>query len=142
MERIKRIRNPYQDRINALNARDLDEELKTDNFLYKKREPIPDDINNERFPMTDILIPNTLKPEELSMKDLLDQIQTQTILNNNIAPYVKKEIKSEVTQEMIKQFQFDSAQPVEINGTLYKYKPPGIDINLQDVPRPFPTEAE
>ena len=142
MERIKRIKNPYQDRINALNAKDIDEGIKVDNFLYKKREPIPDDINNERFAMTDVLIPNTLKPEELSMKDLLDQIQSETILNNNIAPYVKKEIKSEVTQEMIKQFQYESSKPVEINGTFYKYKPPGVDINLTAVPPPFPTEAE
>lgn len=142
MERIKRIRNPYQDRINALNAKDMSEELKTDNFLYKKRDPIPDDINNQRFPMTDILIPNVLKPEELSMKDLLDQVQIQTILNNNIAPFVKKEIKSEVTQEMIKQFQYESSQPVQIGDKFYKYKPPTIDIDLTDVPPPFPSETE
>jgi len=43
---------------------------------------------------------------------------------------------------MIKQFQFDSAKPVEINGKLYKYKPPGVDINLTAVPPPFPTEEE
>jgi predicted kinase len=142
MERIKRIRNPYQDRINALNARDMDEALKIDNFLYKKREPIPDDINNQRFPMTDILPPNVLKPEDLSMKDLLDQVQIQTILNNNIAPFVKKEIKSEVTQEMIKQFQYESSQPVQIGDKFYKYKPPTIDIDLTDVPPPFPSETE
>lgn len=142
MERIKRIKNPYQDRINALNARDIDEGIKVDKFLYKKREPIPNDINDERFPMTDILPQNVLKPEDLSMKDLLDQIQIQTILNNNIAPFVDKKIKSEVTQEMIKQFQYDSTRPVEINGKFYKYKPPGIDIDLTDVPPPFPSETE
>jgi len=142
MERIKRIRNPFQDRINALNLKDIDEGLKTDSYLKKSHDPIPNDINNERFPMTDILIPNTLKPEELSMKDLLDQIQIQTILNNNIAPFVDKKIKSEVTQEMIKKFQFESSRPVEINGKFYKYQPPGVDITLKDVPPPFPSEAE
>jgi len=91
--------------------------------------------------MTDILPPNVLKPEELSMKDLLDQIQIQTILNNNIAPFVDKKIKSEVTQEMIKQFQFVSSRPVEINGRFYKYKPPGLDIDIKDLPPPFPSEA-
>jgi len=131
MERIKRIRNPYQDRINALNAKDMEEELKADALLKKSRDPIPDDINNTRFPMTDILIPNVLKPEELSMKDLLDQLQIQTILNNNIPTFVKKDIKSEVTQEMINQFKFDSSKPVEINGVFYKFKPPGLVLVLE-----------
>jgi hypothetical protein len=142
MERIKRIRNPYQDRINALNAKDMEEELKADAFLKKSHDPIPNDINDVRFPMNDILIPNVLKPEELSMKDLLDQLQIQTILNNNIAPYVKKEIKSEVTQEMIKEFQNESSKPVEINGTFYKFRPPNVNITLKDVPPPFPSEAD
>ena len=142
MKRIERIRNPYQDRINALNAKDMDEELKADAFLKKSHDPIPDDINNTRFPMTDILTPNVLKPEELSMNDLLDQLQIQTILNNNIPAFVKKEIKSEVTQEMIKQFKFDSSKPVEINGVFYKFKPPGLDLKIKDVPPPFPSEAE
>jgi hypothetical protein len=142
MERIKRIRNPYQDRINALNAKDMEEEIKIDAFLKKSRDPIPNDINDVRFPMTDILVPNVLKPEELSMKDLLDQLQIQTILNNNIAPYVKKEIKSEVTQEMIKDFQNEISKPVEINGTFYKFRPPYVTITLKDVPPPFPSEAE
>lgn len=134
-------RNPFQDRINALNMKDLEEGLKTDSFLKKSHGPIPNDINDKVFPYTDIKRVDTLKPEELSMKDLLDQIQIQTILNNNIAPYVKKEIKSEVTQEMIKDFQNESAKPVEINGTLYKFKPPDVNISLQPVPGPFPDEA-
>jgi hypothetical protein len=142
MKRIEKIRNPFQDRINALNAKDMAEELKIEKLLYKRRDPIPNDINNERFPMTDILPPNVLKPEDLSMKDLLDEIQSQTILRNNIPTFIKKEIKSDVTQEMIKQFQFDSSRPVEINGNLYKYKPPGVDIDLKDVPPPFPSEAK
>jgi hypothetical protein len=134
-------RNPFQDRINALNMKDLEEGLKTDSFLKKSHGPIPNDVNDLVFPYTDIKRVDTLKPEELSMKDLLDQIQIQTILNNNIAPYVKKEIKSEVTQEMIKDFQNESAKPVEINGTLYKFKPPDVNIDLIDVPPPFPDEA-
>jgi hypothetical protein len=134
-------RNPFQDRINALNMKDLEEGLKTDSFLKKSHGPIPNDINDKVFPYTDIKRVDTLKPEELSMKDLLDQIQIQTILNNNIAPYVKKEIKSEVTQEMIKDFQNESAKPVEINGTLYKFKPPDVNVSLQPVPGPFPDEA-
>jgi hypothetical protein len=142
MKRIERIRNPYQDRINALNFKDMEEELKADAFLKKSHDPIPDDINNTRFPMTDILVPNVLKPEELSMKDLLDQLQIQTILNNNIAPFVKKEIKSEVTQEMIKEFQNESSKPVEINGVLYKYRPPNVNITLKDLPPPLPSEAD
>jgi hypothetical protein len=142
MKRIEKIRNPFQDRINALNAKDMNEELKVEKLLYEKRDPIPDDINNQRFPMTDILPPNVLKPEDLSMKDLLDEIQSQTILRNNIPAFVKKEIKSDVTQEMIKQFQFDSSKPVEINGKFYKYKPPGVNIDLKDVPPPFPSEAK
>ncbi len=142
MERIKKIRNPFQDKINALNLKDIDEGLKTDAYLKKSREPIPNDINDERFPMTDILPPNVLKPEDLSMKDLLDQIQIQTILNNNIAPFVDNKIKSEVTQDMIKQFQFESSRPVEINGKFYKFKPPGLDIDLKAVPPPFPNEAD
>jgi hypothetical protein len=135
-------RNPYQDRINALNFKDIDEGLKTDALLKKSRTPIPDDINSQRFPMTDMIRPNVLKPEELSMKDLLDELQTQTILNNNIAPFVKKEIKSEVTQAMIDQFKFESSKPVKIGDTFYKFKPPGVDLTLTEVPPPFPNEDQ
>ena len=135
-------RNPFQDRINALNMKDLEEGLKTDAYLKKSHDPIPNDINDTVFAYTDIKQVNTLKPEELSMKDLLDEIQIQTILNNNISPYVKKEIKSEVTQEMIKQFQYESSKPVEINGRFYKFRPPGVDLNLQAVPPPFPSEDD
>ena len=142
MERIKRIRNPFQDKINALNLKDIEEGLKTDSYLKKSHDPIPNDINDERFPMTDILPPNVLKPEELSMKDLLDQIQIQTILNNNIAPFVEKKIKSEVTQAMIKDFQNEIAKPVEINGTFYKFQPPDLSIDLNQVPPDFPDEVD
>ena len=142
MERIKKIRNPYQDRINALNAKDIEEGLKSDALLKTSREPIPNDINDDRFPMTDILPPNVLKPEDLSMKDLLDELQIQTILNNNISPFVKKEIKSEVTQAMIDQFKFDSSKPVQIGDTFYKFKPPGVELTLTEVPPPFPNEDE
>ena len=88
MERIKKIRNPYQDRINALNAKNIEEGLKSDALLKTSREPIPNDINDDRFPMTDILPPNVLKPEDLSMKDLLDELQIQTILNKDFIVFI------------------------------------------------------
>jgi len=46
MERIKRIRNPFQDKINALNLKDIEEGLKTDAYLKKSHDPIPNDIND------------------------------------------------------------------------------------------------
>ena len=134
-------RNPFQDQINAWNLKDIDEGLKADAYLKKSSKPIPDDINNQVFPRGDAPPVNVLKPEELSMKDLLDQIQIQTILNNNTVPFVEKKIKSEVTQEMIKDFQNESAKPIEINGTLYKFRPPDVNIDLIDIPT-FPTEEE
>ena len=134
-------RNPFQDKINALNSKDLDEVLKTQSYLKQSHDPIPDDINNARYEMTDILPVNVLKPEDLSMKDLLDQIQIQTILNNNTPPFVEKKIKSETTQAMIKDFQNEIAKPVEINGTFYKFRPPGVAINLKDLPPEFPNES-
>jgi len=134
-------RNPFQDRINSLNLKDLEEGLKIDSYLKKSSDPIPDDINNQVFPQTDFPQVNVLKPEELSMKDLLDEIQIQTILNNNTVPFVEKKIKSEVTQEMIKDFQNESAKPVNINGTLYKFRPPDLEIKLKDLPPEFPDEA-
>jgi len=134
-------RNPFQDRINSLNLKDLEEGLKIDAYLKKSSDPIPDDINSQVFPQTDFPQVNVLKPEELSMKDLLDQIQIQTILNNNTVPFVEKKIKSEVTQEMIKDFQNESAKPVNINGTLYKFRPPDLEIKLKDLPPEFPDEA-
>jgi len=140
MKRIQSIRNPFQDMINALNAEDVEATLRTEAFLEKSRNPIPDDINNQVFPMTDIIQPNVLKPEDLSMKDLLHQIQTETILMNNIAPFVEKKIKSEVTQSMIKDFQNEMAKPVEINGTFYKFRPPDVSIDLKEVPPDFPDE--
>ena len=133
--------NPFQDKINALNKKDLDETLKTQSYLKQSHEPIQDDINNARYTMTDILPVNVLKPEDLSMKDLLDQIQIQTILNNNTPPFIEKKIKSETTEAMIKDFQNENAKPVEINGTFYKFRPPGVAINLKDLPPEFPDEA-
>ena len=134
-------RNPFQDKINALNLKDLDETLKTQSYLKQSHEPIQDDINNARYTMTDILPVNVLKPEDLSMKDLLDQIQIQTILNNNTPPFIEKKIKSETTEAMIKDFQNEMAKPVEINGTFYKFRPPGVAINLKNLPPEFPDEA-
>ncbi len=136
---IKMPRNPFQDRINALNLQDIKETLKTDAYLKQSHEPIQDDINNARYTMTDILIPNVLKPEDLSMQDLLDQIQIQTVLNNNTVPFVEKKIKSDTTQAMIKEFQNEISKPVEINGTFYKFRPPGVDLKIKDLPI-FPDE--
>jgi len=131
--------NPFQDKINALNLKDIEETLKTDSYLKKSHDPIPDDINNARYEMTDILPPNVLKPEDLSMKDLLDQIQIQTILNNNTPPFIEKKIKSDVTESMIKDFQNEMAKPVEINGKFYKFRPPDVDLKIKDLPV-FPDE--
>jgi hypothetical protein len=99
------------------------------------------DVNSVNFPRYSFPKPNRLSASELSMKDLIDELQIQTILNNNIAPYVKKEIKSEVTSEMIKDFQNENAKPVMVNGTLYKFRPPEVDIDLQAVPPDYPDEA-
>ena len=133
-------RNPFQDKINALNRKDLEETLKTQSYLKQSHEPIQDDINNARYTMTDILPVNVLKPEDLSMKDLLDQIQIQTILNNNTPPFIEKKIKSETTEAMIKDFKNEMAKPVEINGKFYKFRPPDVSLNLKDLPPEFPDE--
>ena len=133
-------RNPFQDKINALNLKDIEETLKTQSYLKQSHEPIQDDINNARYTMTDILPVNVLKPEDLSMKDLLDQIQIQTILNNNTPPFIEKKIKSDTTEAMIKDFQNEMAKPVEINGKFYKFRPPDVSINLKDLPPEFPDE--
>ena len=133
--------NPFQDRINALNLKDIEETLRADSYLKKSHDPIPDDINNQRFPMTDILPVNVLKPEELSMKDLLDQIQIQTILNNNTPPFIDKKIKSETTERMIKDFQNEISKPVEINGKFYKFRPPDVDLKIKDLPPELPDET-
>jgi hypothetical protein len=141
-------KNPFQDKINALNSKDIDEGLKMESLLRAGTSPYnPDepgkvqDVNSAVFPRYAFPKVNTLTASELSMKDLIDELQIQTILNNNIAPYVKKEIKSEVTAEMIKDFQNENAKPVEINGVLYKFRPPEVDIDLQEVPPEFPDEA-
>ena len=135
-------KNPFQDKINALNSKDIDEGLKME-MLLRTPEVTKDspDVNSAVFPRYDFPKVNTLSASELSMKDLIDELQIQTILNNNIAPYVKKEIKSEVTAEMIKDFQNENAKPVEVNGTLYKFRPPEVDINLQEIPPDLPDEA-
>jgi len=137
-------KNPFQDKINALNSKDIDEGLNMERLLRAGTSPYnPDepgkvqDVNSAVFPRYAFPQANTLTASELSMKDLIDELQIQTILNNNIAPYVKKEIKSEVTAEMIKDFQNENAKPVEINGVLYKFRPPEVDIDLQEVPPVF-----
>jgi len=135
-------KNPFQDKINALNSKDIDEGLKME-MLLRTPEVTKDahDVNSAIFPRYNFPKVNTLSASELSMKDLIDGLQIQTILNNNIAPYVKKEIKSKVTAEMIKDFQYENAKPVEINGNLYKFRPPEVDIDLQEIPPEFPDLA-
>jgi hypothetical protein len=99
-------RNPFSEYINDLNMRDLNSSIELQKMLDVREtmRDSKDDINAKVFPRYNKQISADLSPEELSMKDLLDRIQVQSILQNNIAPFVKKEIKSEVTEEMIKDF--------------------------------------
>lgn len=125
-------RNPFSEYINDLNMRDLNSSIELQKLLdVRETRDSKDDINAKVFPRYNKQIPAQLSPEELSMKDLLDKIQVQSILQNNISPFVKREIKSDVTEEMIKDFQNESSKPVEINGNVYKFRPPGVDVALE-----------
>jgi len=136
-------RNPFSEYINELNMRDLNSSIELQKMLDVREtmRDSKDDINAKVFPRYNKQISADLSPEELSMKDLLDRIQVQSILQNNIAPFVKKEIKSEVTEEMIKDFQNESSKPVTINGTLYKFRPPGVDVVVHPELPEFPDET-
>ena len=119
-------------KINDLNMRDLNSSIELQNLLdVRETRDSKFDINAKVFPRYNKQIPVQLSPEELSMKDLIDKIQVQSILMNNISSFVKREIKSEVTEEMTKDFQNEISKPVEINGTLYKFRPPNVDVVLQ-----------
>ena len=93
-------RNPFQERIDALNAKDLEATIK--GHTYVPHEVVPDDINNIVFPQSNFPPPTFLKAEELSMKDLLDQIQMQTVLNNNIAPFVEKKSSLKLQMKLLR----------------------------------------
>ena len=72
-------RNPFQERINALNAKNMDEDLKMSRLLSNPNDLSGkvQDVNQINFPRYSFPKANTLTPSELSMKDLIDELQIQ-----------------------------------------------------------------
>lgn len=135
--------NPFQDRINALTLNEYQADIAMQNMLKQSKKIVPDDVNNKVYPRTPQAYeaPNAT---DLMMTDLVNDIQIQTLLKNQVPQYRPKKIQSEVTQEMINDYQQESKKPVEINGKLYKFVPPDLNLDLEepDLPYDLPSRAE
>ena len=123
--------NPFQDRINALTLQEYQADIAMQNMLKQSKKIVPDDVNSKVYARTPQAYeaPNAT---DLMMTDLVNDIQIQTLLKNQVPQYRPKKIQSEVTQEMINDYQQESKKPVEINGKLYKFVPPDMDIDLEE----------
>jgi len=123
--------NPFQNRINALTLQGYQDDIALQNVLKQTKKVIPDDVNFKSFSRT----PQAHEQKnatDLMMNDLLNDIQIQTMLKNQVPQYRPKKIQSEVTEEMIKDYQQESKKPIEINGKLYKYVPPDLNLDLEE----------
>ena len=123
--------NPFFNRINALTLQGYQDDIALQNALKQTKKVVLDDVNFKVFPRT----PEAYEQKnatDLMMKDLLNDIQIQTMLKNRIPQYRPKKIQSEVTEEMIKDYRQESKKPVEINGKLYKFVPPDLDLDLEE----------
>ena len=99
--------NPFQDRINALTLQGYQDDIALQNVLKQTKKVVLDDVNFKVFPRT----PKAYEQKnatDLMMKDLLNDIQIQTMLKNRIPQYRPKKIQSEVTEEMIKDYRQES----------------------------------
>ena len=132
--------NPFQDRINALTLQEYQADIAMQKVLKQAKKIVPDDANAMVFPRTPQAYeaPNAT---DLMMNDLVNDIQIQTLLKNQVPQYRPKKIQSEVTDEMIKDYQQESKKPVEINGKLYKFVPPDLDLDLEELPKNLPPEG-
>ena len=132
--------NPFQNRINALTLQGYQDDIALQNVLKQTKKVIPDDVNFKSFSRT----PQAYEQKnatDLMMNDLLNDIQIQTMLKNQVPQYRPKKIQSEVTEEMIKDYQQESKKPIEINGKLYKYVPPDLNLDLEEIPLNLPPEG-
>lgn len=123
--------NPFEDKILNLTLQQYKADIALQNILKQGKKVIPDDENFKVYPRTPQAIVQK-DPIDLMMNDLIADIQIQTMLKNAVPNYRPKKIQSEVTEEMIKDFQQESKKPVEINGKLYKFVPPDLDLNLEE----------
>jgi hypothetical protein len=123
--------NPFFNRINALTFQGYQDDIALQNVLKQTKKVVLDDVNFKAFPRT----PQAYEQKnatDLMMNDLINDIQIQTMLKNQIPQYRPKKIQSEVTEEMIKDYQQESKKPVEINGKVYKFVPPDLDLDLEE----------
>jgi hypothetical protein len=125
--------NPFFNRINDLTLQGYQDDIALQNVLKQTKKVVLDDVNFKAFPRTPQAYAQK-NATDLMMNDLINDIQIQTMLKNQIPQYRPKKIQSEVTEEMIKDYQQESKKPVEINGKLYKFVPPDLDLDLEEIP--------
>jgi hypothetical protein len=82
-------------------------------------------------------VPLDMSPDEFDLRDLAIEQRLNTIANNAIVDKLgwrPSKIKSDVTKEMIKDFQFEQMQNIKKG----KYIPPSIDLDLLELPEEPP----
>ena len=132
--------NPFENKILNLTLQQYKSDIALQNVLKQGKKVIPDDANFKVYARTPQAIVQK-NATDLMMNDLINDIQIQTMLKNAVPNYRPKKIQSEVTEEMIKDYQQESKKPVEINGKLYKFVPPDLDLDLEEVPPNLPPEG-
>jgi hypothetical protein len=123
--------NPFENRILNLTLQQYKSDIALQKILKQGKKVIPDDDNFKVYPRTPQAIVQK-NATDLMMNDIINDIQIQTMLKNAVPQYRPKKIQSEVTEEMIKDYQQESKKPVEINGKLYKFVPPDLDLDLEE----------
>ena len=123
--------NPFENRILNLTLQEYKSDIALQKILKQGKKVIPDDDNFKVYPRTPQAIVQK-NATDLMMNDIINDIQIQTMLKNAVPQYRPKKIQSEVTEEMIKDYQQESKKPVEINGKLYKFVPPDLDLDLEE----------
>lgn len=129
--------------IASLNKKDYQDDAKYDDYEMKARKRTPLQI--------DFKIPKSSNQDKMSNRDDIARLEAkdtaieaemERITNLAIPdmPNKFKPIVSEVTPEMIADYQEEQRKPIEINGKLYPYHPIDVDIMTQGIPD-LPTRA-
>ena len=138
----------YFDKVRLLMRKDMELEVQLENITNKAVNP---KISNNAPPP--VIMKKTKEPifmntpqaiADLELRDMAYEIELENITNKQIdaAPDVKpSSVKSEVTKEMIEDYQIEQTNPVKIGDRYFRYTPSSLTIDL-DVPDLFVLEYE
>lgn len=128
--------------IASLNRKDYENEAKYDalNLKSVKRKPLEIDFKVAKRDNEDKMT-NRDDVADISLRDLALDMQLEKISNAAIPDMPRKQnpVVSEVTAEMIADYQEEQRKPLEIDGKFYPYHPIDLNIDTENIPN-IPTE--